>query len=708
MVLRRWLSVFVLVWASVVGFAADSKIPIEAEAVARERLRFLGVEIARHDTLYFQKAAPKISDLEYDTLKREFEALRAKFPDEAAQLTDAMDAIGDDRSEGWGKHRHRVPMLSLEKAYTEAALRAFDADVREKSGDGDIAYVVEPKFDGLAISAIYERGKLARLVTRGNGHEGDDVTMNARAIRALPRTLLAGEGADLPAFVEVRGEVFLTFAEFERINREREDAGEAPYASSRNLAAGTLKSLAAGDEEARRLEVVFYALGACDSGAAMPASQTAMLAQIAAWGLPAVERVRRVDTIDAAWAEIEELGRERARLPYPIDGVVVKIDSRATQQKLGESERAPRWAVAYKFTAERATTRLQAITIQVGRTGVLTPVAELEPVVLGGATIARASLHNADEIARRDLRLGDAVVVERAGEIIPAIVAVDFSAREAGSVPYVFPAACPACGRAAMRRDGEAAWRCVNARCAAQVKRQLLHFASQQAMGIRGLGEATIDALVDSGKVDGVADVYRLTRADLLAIPRFGEDAAEALLRAIEASRRVELWRVVHGLGIRGVGAVSAKALARHFGGLSELAAASEADLRAVNGIGAETARAVAEYFGEGGGRETVQALLAGGVEPRSASTASIQLAGKTFVLTGKLPGLTRAEAVRLIEAAGGEVTSAVSRRTDFVVAGENAGEPLTRARQLNVRAIDETGLRELVGVPEAAGDRER
>ena len=487
----------------------------------QERLLWLRSEIARHDDLYFKKAAPEISDAEYDALKREMRALEKN----------AAQAVGDDRSGEWPIYRHRERMLSLEKAYTEAELRAFVEKVASKSGE--VLWVVEPKYDGLAISVTYEGGKLVRAVTRGNGEEGDDVTANFWKIAGVPKELPTGA----PEVVEVRGEIFMDYAEFARINAERAEAGEEVFAHPRNLAAGTVKSKDAGEVAKRRLSAVFYGLGAWEGAAKQPETQQALHALLKAWGLPGVERVTVVKT-DEVWGAVETLGRGRAKLAYPTDGAVVKVDSRVIQDALGVSDEAPRWAVAFKYPPDRVTTRLKAITLQVGRTGVITPVAELEPVKIGGTTVARATLHNADEIARRDLRVGDYVFVEKAGEIIPAITGVDVERRGEGVAVFVFSEKCQVCDTGLVREG--AVVRCPNGKCVAQVKRRIEFFAAPAGVGIKGLGPALIERLVESGKIKGVADVYKLTR----------EDVPERVLAEIERSRTAELERFLAGLGV--------------------------------------------------------------------------------------------------------------------------------------------------------------
>ena len=487
--------------------------------------------------------------------------LEKAFPQAVTAVSaDNAPSLGDDRSGDFPIYRHREPMLSLEKAYTEVELRAFVTKVQRILRDEHGEFVVEPKFDGLAISVTYERGKLVRAVTRGNGLEGDDVTANVLTISGLPRTL----PASAPEVVEVRGEVFIDYAEFARINAEREAVGEEPFAHPRNLAAGTIKLKDPADVTKRRLSLVFYGLGAWQGDAQAPATQQALHALLKGWGLPGVERLAVVKRTEV-WAAVEALGRERAKLPYPTDGAVVKIDSRMAQRALGSGDDAPRWAVAYKFSPEQVTTRLRAITLQIGRTGAITPVAELEPVRIGGSTVARATLHNADEIARRDLRPGDFVYVEKAGEIIPAVTGVDFGRRGPDVAKFEFPANCPGCGTALVREA--AVDRCPNTRCPAQVRRRIEYFASREGAGIGGLGPALIEKLVTAKKVDDVADLYRLTRED--GVPA-------RVLAEIERSRRAELAQFVFGLGLPGVGRKASADLATRYGNLAALAKAEE------------------------------------------------------------------------------------------------------------------------------------
>ena len=668
-------------------------------AEAAERIDALRTQIAYHDELYFKKSAPVISDYAYDQLKRELAALEQAFPATARDGA-APAGVGDDRSGQFPTYRHRERMLSLNKSYSEAELRAFDARLMRQFGRSDLEYVVEPKFDGLAISVTYEKGKLIRAVTRGNGTEGDDVTANARTIRSLPAVLRAmtpdGVANPVPDVVELRGEIFVPYAEFARINREREDADEAPFAHPRNLAAGTLKQLDPREVSRRRLAIVLYGCGACEPADVRPVSQQALLWQLRGWGLPTVETPRLVTGADAMWQAVQALGRERTGFAYPTDGAVVKLNSTALQEQVGVTTQAPLWAMAYKFMPERAETRLRAITLQVGRTGVLTPVAELVPVQVGGATVTRASLFNRDEIARRDIRVGDFVYVEKAGEIIPAIAGVNLGRRSQEVVPFAFPDSCPACKTALIQPAGEVAVRCPNYDCSAQLKRRVEYFASKACVGIAGLGPAMVGRLVEKGRVKNVADLYRLRREDLLALCGNAKKSTDRLLAAIERSKHAELWRVVAGLGIPEVGAVAAHDLARHFGSLESFAGVRREDLprdsRSLNSsIGESAALATAAYFARAENRTLVADLVALGVRPvASDAAASGPLSGKIFALTGTLPNLTRTEATEKITAAGGTVASSVSRKTHYILSGEGSGAKLDAARSLGVAVIDE------------------
>ncbi|MBC7369653.1 MAG: NAD-dependent DNA ligase LigA [Undibacterium sp.] len=663
---------------------------------ARARIHVLRREIAHHDELYYKKSAPEISDVAYDRLKRELAALEKEFP-ASATGDSPSDSLGDDRTGAFPLYRHRERMLSLDKSYSEADLRGFYTRLTKRLGRNDLVYVVEPKFDGLAVSVTYERGKLVRAVTRGNGIEGDDITANALTIRTLPRELRAaapdGSTNFVPDLIELRGEIYLPLAEFNRINHEREAAGEALFAHPRNLAAGTLKQQDPREVAMRKLAIVFYGWGAYTPVTELPATQSEFHAHVRAWGLPGLASFSTARTADEIWSAVQAFDRSRPQLAFPVDGAVVKLDSVPLRNEVGATEHAPRWAMAYKFSPDRAETQLLAITVQVGRTGLLTPVAELAPVRLAGSTIARASLHNREEIARSDIRVGDFVYVEKAGEIIPAIVGVNTARRPVTSQAFVFPVACPACQTAVVRVAGETAVRCPNPDCPAQLRRRVQHFASDACVDIGGLGPAVIDALVESGRVKAIPDLYRLKRDGLLALNGVGAKSADRLLSALERSKHAELWRFIYGLGLPQIGTVSAKELARRFHKLDALAAATAEDFSAV--LSASSSAALVAYLNVPRNRSVITDLLSLGVQPAAPVATTTIFAGKVFVLTGTLPHLTRADAEAKILAAGGKVSGSVSRKTDYVLAGEGSGAKLDAARSLGVTVIDEAALLE-------------
>ncbi len=671
--------------------------PAEAQA----RIDELRGRVAHHDALYYRRAVPEIGDFEYDALKRELAELETAWPQFAA-ITSPTGQVGDDRTEGFQTYRHRERMMSLENTYSEAELREFHARLVRDLERSELAFVVEPKIDGLAVSVTYENGRLVRAVTRGNGIEGDDITTNALTIKSLPRQLKPAAGGAVPAVIEIRGEIYLGTEEFLRINRQREEAGEPLYANPRNLAAGTIKQLDPREVAQRRLEIVLYGRGHIDPPSALPETQAQFHSWVRAWGLPGVERIWTVTGVDAIVGAIAELDRIRGGFAYATDGAVVKLDSVPLQRRAGSTSKSPRWAMAYKFTPERAETKLRAITVQVGRTGVLTPVAELDPVQLAGTTVSRATLHNRDEIARKDIRVGDFVSVEKAGEIIPAVVGVNVARRSPECVPYAFPTVCPECGTAVVQLAEEVAVRCPNFECPVQVRRRVQHFASKACVDIEGLGEAMVDALVEKGWVRRVPDIYQLKakRDDLLTLGKNVERSTDKLLAAVEESKRAELWRFIHGLGIPHVGAAAAKDLARHFRGLGPLAAACREDFirnreSVIGGIGETMALAILAYFAEPRNRRMIDELAAVGVDP-AVPAAGSSLAGKTFVLTGTLPTLTRDDATARIEAAGGKVSGSVSKKTSYVVAGADAGSKLEKAKSLGVPVIDEPAFLEM------------
>ncbi|ATC62838.1 DNA ligase (NAD(+)) LigA [Nibricoccus aquaticus] len=689
-------------------------------AEAQVRIIALRSEISHHDSLYYRRAQPEISDFDYDRLKRELADLEKQFPEAVASSGGASPTaqIGDDRTEGFARVKHRQAMTTLDNTYDEGELRDFHARMVKAFGTEELAYTVEPKIDGVAVSLTYEKGKLTRAVTRGDGEEGDDVTVNVRTLRGLPEKLtppadlLAGA---LPDLIEIRGEIYLRDEEFRRINQLQEETGEAPYANPRNLAAGTLKQLDRNLVKSRRLEIVLYGLGACEPEPTALGidSQTAFQEKLRAWGLPVVEKFWSVLGIDAVVSAIRELDALRRKFVYATDGAVVKLDAFAKQRVVGfrgtdaqgraqEARKlSPRWACAYKFAPDRAETRVKAITIQVGRTGALTPVAELEPVLLAGTTVKRATLHNADEIARKDVRVGDSVLVEKAGEIIPAVVQVLVEKRPPTCEPYVFPTSCPVCGTPVVRAEGEVVWRCPNQECPEKVKRRIEHFTSKACLDIDGLGEEMVDLLLKQGLIKNAADIFDLKVEQLLPLKKSGEIWAGNLIKGIAARRTADLWRVIHGLGIPQVGAASAKDLARRFRSLDALVESSLDDVIKIDGFGEKTAESVRAWFNVPANRALIAELQHAGLNPTPpvATASAGAIAGKTIVLTGTLPTLSREQAAEKIEAAGGKVSTSVSKKTHYLLAGEEAGSKLEKAKSLGVAVIDEAEFLRLLAV---------
>lgn len=684
---RRAVGVVVTLLILGCGFASTAA----TETDARSRLLALRAEIARHDDLYFKQAAPEISDAAYDALKRELHALEAEYP----ELATEPPVVGDDRSGRFPTHPHAVRMLSLDKAYTEAEWRAFHARVLQQLGLAEADFVIEPKYDGVAVSLTYEQGRLVRALTRGNGREGDDVTDNVRRIAGVREALHSG--AAFPSRVELRGEVYVTTEEFARLNSVQTEAGRPLFAHPRNLAAGTLKSSDPDEGVGRNLSLVIHGWGAWD-GAPAPESGQAFQATVRAWGLPGVEPTRLARSVEAVWDAVRTFARERVGLGFPIDGVVVKLNDTLLQRRLGESDTAPRWAIACKFSPERAVTRLRGVAWPVGRTGVLTPVAEFDPVDVGGATVARATLHNPGVVARLGLHVGDFVEIERAGEIIPTIVSVQIARRPPGALPVAIPENCPTCESALAGVGAAGALRCPNPECPAQRLRRLEHFVA--CVGIEGFGPATLAALVGAGAVRSPADLYRLRREDLLALDGVGPKTADRLLASIERSKWTDLARFIQGLGIPQVGEVTARRLAALAGILSALSDIDASRLEAECGPAA--AAAVRAFLDRPEWRAELLALEQAGVRPTPVETgrSHVDLAGKVFVFTGTLPGLARTRAVAWVEAAGGLVRDQVSAQTDYVVAGDSPGSKLAEARKRGVPILTLAEFKALLGQP--------
>jgi len=680
------------------GKAATQPTERAAEDV-RARVKALRQEIDHHAHAYHVLDAPLVPDAEYDRLFAELEAMEREHPD-LVTAESPTQRVGAAPAGAFAAVRHRVPMLSLNNAFDEAEVIAFDRRVREALGSGDAAveYSVEPKFDGLAVSLTYVDGLFVTGATRGDGETGEDVTANLRTVRAIPLRI----AATVPR-LEVRGEVLMRKRDFERLNAEQRARGEREFVNPRNAAAGSLRQLDPRITATRRLW--FFAYGVlADDGAELPAAgHGALMDWLVTLRFPVSAERAQVKGLDGLLGYYRDIGARRARLAYDIDGVVYKLDALASQQRLGFVSRAPRFALAHKFPAEEALTVLSGIDVQVGRTGALTPVARLQPVFVGGVTVTNATLHNEDEVRRKDVRIGDTVIVRRAGDVIPEIVGVVPDRRPADAIPFTMPTRCPVCDSAVLRPEGEAISRCTGGLvCAAQRKQLLLHFASRRAMDIEGLGEKLVDQLVDGGLVHTPADLYRLSLEQIGSLDRMAEKSASNLAGAIAGSRKPLLSRLVFALGIRNVGETTARDLARHYGDLQALMRADEASLQQVVDVGPVVAASIAGFFAEPHNREVIAALLAAGVQPQPmpASPASDEqpgLGGRVFVLTGTLPLLTRDEARAMIEAVGGKVVGSVSKKTDYVVAGDQAGSKLDKARALGLAVIDEEGLRALL-----------
>ncbi len=664
----------------------------------RQRAAELRALLERNRDLYYKGEQPELADVDYDALERELAELETTHP-ELRTAASPTQQVGDDRMEGFEKARHRVPMLSLDNTYNENELREFDRRLQRLLRAENLPYLVEPKIDGVALCLTYENGKLTRAVTRGNGVEGDVVTRNIlEGVPGLVRELKSGAG-DLPELVEIRGEIYMTEEEFARINSEREEQGLALYANPRNLTSGTIKQLEGVG--GRTLRLVAYGMGACEPLVFERLGE--FQEALASWGLPVQEGIWRVEGIEAALGCIHELDTLRHGFGYATDGAVVKLDTFALQERAGQTSKAPRWAIAYKFPAEQVETLLEAIDVQIGRTGAITPVAHLSPVKLAGTTVSRATLHNEDEIRRKDIRPGDTVVVQKAGEIIPQVMRVVLDKRPADSQPLDFSALLKEKKISAARVPGQAVWRLVDTDDPIQRCRKLIHFASKAGMDIEHCGEAVCEQLIEREFVKDPAGLYDLVPEQLVTLEKFAEKSAQNLYNAIQRSKDNELWRLIHGLGIPNVGVQGAKELARHFGDLDALRVANVEALVEIEGVGEIVAEGVRAFFENPEDSALVERLRATGVNfslldsEKSAQGASSGLVGKVFVLTGTLPNLTRDEAADLIEAVGGKVSGSVSKKTDYLVAGEKAGSKLTKAEGLGVSILDEAGLRTLL-----------
>ena len=670
-----------------------------AETSAAKRIEKLRDELRRHEHLYYVLDAPEISDPEYDALMNELRRLETARP-ELVTPDSPTQRVGGKPAEGFRKAQHSRPMLSLDNAYSAEELTDWDRRVRELAGKLPVEYTAELKLDGLSVALSYEPAasagaRLTMGLTRGDGQTGEDVTSNIRTIRSVPLSIPVErlKKAKLPQKFEVRGEVVMPAAAFLKMNEEREREGLPAFVNPRNSAAGTLRTLDSSIVAKRRL--VFFAYFLLVDGEYFAAGQTATLDTLSKLGFRVNPHRHLVSSVEEMMKFIDDAESIRATLGYEIDGVVLKVDAHATQQRLGYTGRAPRWAIAYKFTAQAAISKLEDILITVGRTGKLTPTAMLTPVFIGGVTVSRATLHNADFIERMGLLIGDWVKVERGGDVIPKVAEVVHDAEHPrGTRKFKFPTMCPECGNAVVREEGEADWRCVNTDCPAKLRESLLHFGSRGVMSIEGLGDALVQQLLDRELVRSVADLYSLTEEQLVGLERFAEKSARALLAEIERSKRAGLARVLMGLGIRFVGERTAELLAQEFGSIEAVMAASAEELERVEEVGPRISQAILEFFADKANRDLVKRLADAGVDMTAEKRQrSAQLAGLTFVLTGTLPTMTRDEAKEKIESAGGKTAGSVSKKTSYVVAGEESGSKLDKARELKIPVIDEEGL---------------
>jgi len=652
-----------------------------------------------HEERYYVYDAPEISDAEFDALMRELLALEAAHP-ELVEPDSPTQRVGGQPAQGFPTVAHMEPMLSLENAYSADELQEFHARLCRALGVPEtsaLPYVAELKIDGLSIALTYQDGRLVRGVTRGDGVLGDDVTPNVRTLRAIPLRL----SGTTPPLMEVRGEVYFPRAEFQRVNDEREAAGEALFANPRNAAAGTLRTLDSAAVSKRGLRAYLYQVVVPQGSAPIASTHADTLDQLRAWGLPVESHRRLCPDLDAVIAFCEQWRDARHALSFETDGVVIKLDDLAARATLGATAKFPRWAVAFKFPAEQARTRLIRIAVNVGRTGAVTPYAILEPVRLGGTTVQMATLHNEQEVARRDIRDGDLVLVEKGGDIIPRVLGPVLEARPADSTPWVMPRVCPSCDAPLSKPDDEVVWRCDNVSCPARIRRGLHHFAGRRAMNIEGLGEALVDQLVTQGHVQSFADLYRLTAETLAGLDRMGAKSAANLVAEINKSRSAELWRVLHGVGIRHVGEGVAKALGRAFGSMRALRAAPVEQIEAVPDVGAVVARSVRAFLDDPRNQTVLDQMAALGVRMEDAHGGDADtlrlFTGKTFVLTGTLATMTREQAAERIEALGAKVSSSVSKKTTYVVAGTEAGSKLEKAHTLGVPVLNEEQFQALI-----------
>jgi DNA ligase (NAD+) len=667
------------------------KLAVMAEDV-KKRIDQLRSDIREHDYLYYVLNQPKISDSQYDKLFTELKELEQANPSFITPDSPTQ-RVSERPLEDFTSVRHSVPMLSMDNTYNAEELRAFDERVRKQLGSEDYDYVVELKIDGLAISLRYENGELVTAATRGDGVVGDDVTANVRTIKAVPLVLLSDSG--IPDVLEVRGEVYMPVPSFVELNKLRVEAGEPAFANPRNAAAGSLKLLDAKITAARNLSFFAYATGELSGPLAGNHYQT--LQKLKKLGLPVNHEIKRAGTIDEVINICLNWGEEQPKLNYHIDGMVIKINRFDQRDILGATGRAPRWCISYKFPAEQSETIVESIDVQVGKSGILTPVANLSAVQLSGTTVKRASLHNFDELNRLNVGVGDTVVIEKAGEIIPQVIEV--KAKAAVNVPFEIPTKCPSCGSAVAKDEAGVYIRCLNPDCLGQLKERVKYFAGRGQMDIENFGVALIEQLVETGLVKNFADIYKLKKPDLIELERMAEKSAENVIKAIEKSKTQPLWRLIAALGIRHIGSQSAQILAEHFGSLDALMSAGQEELAEIDQIGPTMAESIYEYFRNSENQAIIDELLAAGVKPKQPEMKrSEKLMGKTIVITGTLDGLSRQQAEQAIRQAGGKTSSSVSKKTDFVLAGKEPGSKLDKAQKLGIKVISEEEFLDMLG----------
>ena len=666
---------------------------------ASARIESLREKIRHHEYLYYVLDQPEISDLEFDRLMQQLKDFESQNPS-LITPDSPTQRVGGKPREGFVKIRHSSPMLSLDNTYNEEELRAWERRVHELSGRKDVDYVCELKLDGMSLSVGYHDGQLERGVTRGDGTTGEDVTLNVRTVHSIPLSIDKDrlKKAGSPPDFEVRGELLMPTAAFKKLNTERERLGLQTFANPRNFTAGTVRQLDASITAQRRLDYFAYML--LQNGRTYFDRHSKTLDALETAGFKVNPHRKLVHSMEEVWNFIQAWEGKRESLPYEIDGIVIKVDRTALQDELGFTGKAPRWAIAYKYAARAGITKLENVRWQVGRTGKLTPVAELAPVAIGGTTVRNATLHNMDEIERLGVKIGDTVQVERGGDVIPKVAKVmDDKEHPRGKQSIEAPEKCPVCGTKVVRTEGEVDYRCVNASCPAKLIGTILHFASRGVMNIDGMGESLVAQLIDKGLVKNVADIYDLSKKDLLSLERFADKSAQNILDEIENSKQLPLQRVIYGLGIRMVGERTAQFLAEHFGSMDEIAKAGVEELQNVGEVGPKIAESIAEFFGNPANRKLVERLSQAGLTMKGErKERGTKLAGKTFVLTGTLAKYTRDEAKKMIEDAGGKVTGSVSKKTDYVVAGSDAGSKLDKAKDLGVPVIDEKEMEKLAG----------